>query len=98
MVADKKQTPSMYNLFVAEMMPILCATESRKSKEIRKRPSELMKTNGELWQSMKRTKTSLVYNKKTGVYEKQENEDLYFSCDEGYSRMHPSGIPEKECN
>jgi hypothetical protein len=49
-----KRPPHAYNLFVAEMMPILCKIERTECPvSMRRRPCELMSDIGSLWQSHK---------------------------------------------
>lgn len=49
-----KRPPHAYNLFVADMMPILCKIERTEFHvSTRRRPCELMSDIGSLWQSHK---------------------------------------------
>lgn len=51
---EKRRELSKYNIFVQQMMPMLCELEREKPKELRRRPCQLMKVIGELWQIRKR--------------------------------------------
>lgn len=53
MVAKRRELHG-YNIFVQQVMPMLCALEKEKPKELRRHPSQLMKVIGELWQIRKR--------------------------------------------
>jgi hypothetical protein len=53
MVAKRRELSS-YNIFVQQVMPMLCALEKEKPKELRRHPSQLMKVIGEMWQVRKR--------------------------------------------
>lgn len=53
MVAKRREL-SAYNIFVQQIMPMLCELEREKPKELRRHPSQLMKVIGELWQIRKR--------------------------------------------
>jgi len=80
-MAARKREPSRYNLFVARMMPILCDLERKKDRGERKKPCELMKVIGTLWQLEKKPnipiiqKNKLVYDKNLGIYVKASRED-----------------------
>ena len=60
--SSSKRAPHAYNLFVAEMMPILCKMEiDNKPVGQRRKPCELMADIGSLWQSRKNSNINICW-------------------------------------